>query len=77
MAKYRIMLNRAHPTGSMNMRDAEDRTITVTNNEWTEVDEISQSMRDRAKWLIVSEVEQKSEKKAEGKTKSQAASAKK
>jgi mannose-6-phosphate isomerase-like protein (cupin superfamily) len=55
MAKYRIKLNKAHPTGSMNMRDANDNVITVSNSAWTPVEEISPAMRERAKWLVVEE----------------------
>jgi len=61
MASFRIKLNLGHPTGSMNMRDIEGKTITVNRDTWTEVDAISPGIDLVRRWLVIESVAGKSE----------------
>lgn len=48
-----IKVNRAHPTGVINLRDEQNRPLRITSRAWTQVATISPSMEIWRKYLII------------------------
>ena len=72
---FRVKVNSAHPTGSINTRDGEGRSLTI-GSEWVPVDSISEHMELYRKYLAIEPIgktekvdngEEKPKRKVKGK----------